>query len=89
MGAGKAVSFTTLLARFGATKSLSLYWVVVTESQKSQWRSATYCTSVKVDEAGTSWISQAGPRENYSDTPAITGRRGFAADSRARPRSTK
>jgi hypothetical protein len=45
---------------FGAKKSLSLYWVAVTESQNPQWRSAEYWPSVKFDRPGRSWISQAG-----------------------------
>jgi DNA polymerase-3 subunit epsilon len=35
-------------------KSISLYCVAVTESQKSQWRSAEYSASVEVDRPGTS-----------------------------------
>src|SRR6516165_756828 len=41
-------------------RNRSPYWVAVTESQKSQWRSAEYCASVKVDSPGRSWISQTG-----------------------------
>ena len=41
-------------------RNRSPYWVAVTGSQKSQWRSAEYCASVKVDRPGRSWISQAG-----------------------------
>ena len=38
----------------------SRYKAGVTESQKSQWRRAEYCASVKVVRPDTSWISQAG-----------------------------
>jgi len=57
---GGDLAVTTEPACFAATKPLPLHWVGVTESQKSQWRSAEYCASVKVDRPGRSWISQAG-----------------------------
>jgi hypothetical protein len=33
---------------------------VLSASQKSQWRSAAYCASIRVDRSGCPWINQAG-----------------------------
>jgi hypothetical protein len=57
---GQSVATTRMSTDRSAARLLQPYWVAVTESQKSQRRSAAYCESVKLDRPGESWISQAG-----------------------------